>query len=235
MQFYIEIAVINYITNKKMVISEPVLEKTSATGEKANMMPLAIRSGLLFLILVCLLRMAIDSGIKMLTPTMLMESYKNMSADIANRISSSLVIFSVLGIFVSRFVQKKITHNEVKAQFLLYSASVLPLVVACFVGKLYYVWILVALALVILINGGASPFSQSFVSVRFEKYGRIGTVSGILNAGASVGNILASYIFAWMSEVMSWQGVAVSWVCADVICVVICISVLPRWSRFLTE
>ncbi len=227
--------VIHHITDRKMVTAEPVLKEQGALVEKAKTFPLMMSSGLIVLLFVCFLRVAVDNGIKMLTPTMLMQSYNNLSAAVSNRISSILVISSALGIFVARFVQKKITHNEAKAQFLIYTTSLLPLIAACFVGKIHYVFILVALSAVVLLSGGASPFSQSFISVRFEKYGRIGTVSGILNAGASVGNIFASYVFAKMADVMSWEGVAFSWIGADFLCAVLCIAVLRRWSKFLTE
>ena len=102
----------------------------------------------------------------------------------------------------------------------------------CFVGHIHYLWVLVALSLTIVLVHGAGPFSQSFAALHFEKYGRIGTVSGILNATASVGNILASYIFAKMAEVMPWEGVTISWFISITLCLVLCISVLPRWTKF---
>jgi len=227
--------IINIIVERKMVVCESAPEEKGDVVEKKKIMPLMATSGLWFLLLVCLLRVSIDNGIKMMTPVMLMESYQTLPAKLATRISTILVIFSALGIFVAGFVQKKITRNEAKAQFLLYTACLAPMIVACFIGKINYWWVLAALSLVVLLSGGASPFSQSFITVRFEKYGRIGTVSGILNAAASVGNILASYLFAKMAEVMSWEGVAFSWIASVVICAVICISVLPRWTRFLSE
>lgn len=227
--------IVNHFAEKRMVTVEQEVDVSKEKVEKAKLMPLMMSSGLIALMFVCLLRIAVDNGIKMLTPTMLIQSYEGLSAAVANRMSSILIICSALGIFVAGFVQKKITRNEAKAQFLLYSTILLPLIAVCFVGKIHYGFILTALAIVILLSGGASPFSQSFISVRFEKYGRIGTVSGILNAAASVGNVLASYIFAKMAEVMSWEGVAFSWVAAVVVCVVCCICVFPRWSRFLTE
>ena len=79
---------------------------------------------------------------------------------------------------------------------------------------------------------GAAPFSQSFVALHFEKHGRIGTVSGILNATASVGNVLASYIFAKMAELVPWQAVATSWLATIILCGLLCIAVLPKWTKF---
>ena len=90
-----------------------------------------------------------------------------------------------------------------------------------------------ALSLAVMMIHGASPFSQSFVALHFEKHGRIGTVSGILNATASAGNVLASYIFAKMAELMPWQEVAISWLVAIIVCGVLCIAVLRKWTSFI--
>lgn len=229
-------AILNHIAEKRMVEDETEkCEDGKQTLDKAPMMPLMLRSGLAVLLIVCLLRNAIDNGIKMLTPVMLMESYETLPAAIATRISSVLIIFSAIGTLAAGFMQKRVTSNETKAQIVFYVMSVLPLTAVCFVGNIHYVWILIALCLTVLALQGASPFTQSFVTLHFEKYGRIGTVSGIINATASLGNIMASYIFAKMAEMMSWAGVTVSWLLSIVLCIILCAAVYRCWTRFTRE
>lgn len=65
--------------------------------------------------------------------------------------------------------------------------------------------------------------------------GRIGTVSGILNATASIGNVVASYIFAKMAEVMPWHNVAICWLVVIIVCCSLCTGVLSKWTRFIKE
>lgn len=230
-------AVLNRFLDKKMVETEPAPQKNSEQSEvnKHQMLPLMLSSGLIVFLIVCLLRVAIDNGIKMMTPVMLMESYENLPAAISTRMSSVLIIFSAVGTFVAGFMQRNITRNEAKAQIILYAVSLLPLVVVCFLGYIHYIWILVALSVSIMLIHGATPFSQSFVALHFENYGRIGTVSGILNATASVGNVLASYVFAKMAEMMPWRGVTASWLITIIICGLLCVAVLSRWKRFTKE
>ena len=227
-------AVLNRYLEGKMV-EEDVQStdgKNANQTEKKPMLPLMLSSGLIAFLIICLLRVAIDNGIKMMTPVMLMESYKDLPASISTRLSSILIIFSALGTFVAGFMKSKITKNEAKAQLILYAVSLLPLAVVCFVGGIHYLWILVALSVAIILIHGAAPFSQSFAALHFERYGRIGTVSGILNATASIGNVLASYLFAKMAEIMPWSGVAASWLVTIVACGIICIAVLPKWTKF---
>lgn len=235
--FFILYLVLNAFLDKKMVETEAESQKSIKNTEikKSPMIPLMLSSGLIVFLFVCLLRYAIDSGIKMMTPVMLMESYENLPAAISTRMSSVLIVFSAMGLLVARFVQRKITRNEARAQIILYAISLLPLLMVCFLGKIHYIWILIALSVAIMMLQGASPFSQTFLTLHFGKYGRIGTVSGILNAVASVGNILASYVFAKMSEIMSWNGVLITWIICIFICWVLCVVVLTRWTRFVKK
>ena len=226
--------IVNFFLNKKMTDKEPETQKVAARPyiEKAPMLSLMFSSGLIVFLIVCFLRVSIDNGIKMMTPVMLMESYSGLPAAISTRISSVLIIFSALGILLAGVMQRKITENEAKAQIIFYSVSIIPLIAVCFVGNIHYIWILVALCFAIMVIHGASPFSQTFVTLHFDNYGRIGTVSGILNATSSIGNIFASYVFAKMAELMPWRGIAVSWLAAIVVCTVLCAVVMPRWTNF---
>ena len=229
--------VLNPVMEKNMVEikTDEEINKEKFKIDKEPILPLVFSSGLIFFMVVCLFRVATENGMKMMTPVMLMESYDELPGSISTRISSILIIFSALGIFIAGFVKKKITKNEPKAQIILYAVSLLPMGVVGFVGYIHYVWILVALSASVMLIHSAAPFSQSFIALRFGKYDRAGTVSGVINATASAGNILASYIFARMSEFMPWQGVAISWFVIVAICCLLCVVVLPRWTKFIRE
>lgn len=235
--FIVAFAILNHFLSKKMITEEiEISEKlTASESQKTKMLPLALSSGLVVFIFLYLIRTAIDNAIKMLTPVMLMESYEKLPAAIATRISMILIVFSAVGTLLTGLVRNKITKNEVKAQILLYVICVLSLILACFVGKIHYIWLLAALGVAVVMLSSAGPFSLSYASVRFEEYGKIGTVSGILNAGGSIGCVLASYVFAKMSEVMSWQNVVKSWVGLIALCIVLCMIILSRWSKFIHE
>lgn len=218
---------------KKMVVKENKEIETKKETQKAPMKPLMFSSGLIVFLIVCLLRVAIDNGIKMMTPVMIMESYENIPAAIATRMSTVLVIFSAIGILIAGFMKSNIMGNEPKAQIILMGMSVPVLLLVCFVGKVHYLWVLAALSIAVALVHGAAPFGQSYIALRFEKYGRIGTVSGLLNATASMGNILASYVFAKMAELMPWRMVTASWLVVIIVCIILCTAVLKRWTRFI--
>ena len=233
--FLILYIIIYRYCEKRMVVKEFRSSSDTSTNvkvEKYPMIPLLFSSGLIVLMVVCLFRTAVDNGIKMLTPVMLMESYEQLPAALSTRLSSILIIFSALAVLLTGFVKGRITRCEVKAQIILYSLSLLPLIAVCFIGKLNYIIILVALSVAVMFVHSAAPFGQSFIVLNYGKYGRIGTVSGILNATSSIGNVAASYVFAKMSEYMSWQTISVYWVVIVAVSLAFCIMILPRWTKF---
>ena len=228
---------LNKFLDKRMVEKEIEFIDASAKGVvvKQPMLSLALSSGLVSFMFICFFRVAIDNGIKMMTPVMLMETYDTLPAAVSTRLSVILVVFSAVGTVVAGVVKKRITENEMTAQLILYSVSIIPLVLVCFVGKVEYLWILLSLSLAIMLVQAASPFAQSFAALRFKKHNRIGTVSGILNATASFGNVFASYVFAKLAETTSWRTVTLSWLITISVCVLICAFVLPKWTRFIKD
>jgi len=235
--FFFAFIVFYNLMSKKMVEAEV---KTASLNEKqktekAPMGPLLVASGLVVLLVVALLKTSVDNGIKMLAPVLFMESYDNIPAAIATRMSTILIVFNVMGTLLAGVIKNRITRNEITAQLIMLGASLLPVSVCLFVGKIHYVWVLCALSVGVSLINGSTIFGQSYVAVRFGKYGRIGTVSGILNATASVGNIMASYVFARMSELMPWNMVILCWIILIVACFVLCAAVYKKWTYFIKK
>lgn len=220
---------------RKMIETEMPIEENKADEpvKKASMASLLISTGLLVISIIVLLRTMIDNAVKMLAPTMLMESYDNLSSAVANRLSLIIVITSAVGILISMFVSTRLIKNEMKAAAVLLTVSLPFMVVCCFIGKVGYMPLLVSLAIGTMFIHSASGLTQSLVAAKYEKVGRIGTVSGFLNATASVGIMLASYVFARIAEEMSWTNVAICWVVIIVIVIILALCVLRTWTRFV--
>lgn len=189
-----------------------------------------------FLIMVAgFLRNAVDNGIKMVTPVMLMESYVDLPASIATRLSTILIVFSLIGTFFMKFVQKKISRNEAKAVSIMLTFSMPLLAASCFVGKIHYMLMLAILSLIIVFVHGAAPLTGSFAAARFSNYGRSATVSGLLNAGSSLGNVIASFVFLKISEVLTWG--TVMFICGILILmsILFCLAIMRAWTRFIEQ
>lgn len=225
------------ILESKMVSQEicAAEKKTNAPVSQISTKKLFWTTGLFIIIPIAGLSRMVDNAVKLLTPTMLMESYENLPAAISTRLSVILVVFAAMGIFLGRFLRKKFTDNEMKLIAILIAVSIPLIGFTYFVGKSHYLAVLLTLSIGTVFLEGAIPFTSSFVAARYTEYGRNGTVSGIINAIQSAGNIMASFLFPAISENTSWNAIALIWVACLFTTVVLCICVLPAWTRFIEK
>ena len=75
------------------------------------------------------------------------------------------------------------------------------------------------------------------ISYTFAKFGYSGTYTGIHNALAAFGIVVASYSYGVMSETLGWVAITLTWLI--VTCIAIIISIYPaiKWKKYqaLTE
>lgn len=220
---------------RKMIETDEIKTRIpdSALGKKAKMSELIKISGLPALLVIALMIGMTSNGIKMVAPVMLMECYDNLPAAVATRLSIVLIVFAVLGMFITSLVRFKITQNEIKGVVILLSCGVPMLALTYFIGEIHYFVILALLAVAVAFVQGAQPFTNSFAAARFTVYGRSGTISGILNAIAAVGNVVASYVFPRLAESMPWNIVTTIWTGSIIAAVVIALCMIRLWTLFI--
>jgi MFS family permease len=101
------------------------------------------------------------------------------------------------------------------------------------IGRVHYVVIVILLSLVVMIMSAASLFTTSYISARFNKWGKGATVAGILNASASLGVVAANTLFTGLADTVGWYGTITVWLVIMVISLVIAAINIPMWTKFL--
>ena len=231
--------IIGYGLISRKMVREGIL-KTHTSAPKhptkvADLKFVILKTGLLAIVIVSFFRTMVDNGVKMMTPVMLMESYSAIPAAIATRMSVILVVFSAIGVFTTGLVRSRITTNEVKGALYLLVPTVPVLIFALFVGRIHYLIVLGCLSITVALTNGIMPLMGSFAAMRFNAYGRGGFVSGIINATAALGNIVASYVFARIAEIAPWNRVVFIWIIGMVVSIILCFSILSLWNKFLNK
>jgi OPA family glycerol-3-phosphate transporter-like MFS transporter len=70
------------------------------------------------------------------------------------------------------------------------------------------------------------------VPKRFVKYGRVSTVSGVLNACTYVGSSISTYGFAVLAENKGWGFTVGMWAVIAAVGMVICLVTSFLWKRY---
>ena len=72
----------------------------------------------------------------------------------------------------------------------------------------------------------------SLVPVRFGRFGKTATMSGIFNSMAYIGCAISNYLIGYLSELFGWNTTIIVWVVCCVLAAAGCMCASARWKRF---
>ncbi len=174
-------------------------------------------------------------GVTTWMPTFISETY-----DISNLISILtgfiLPIFSILCIRLAATVFKKWLANPMTCAGLFFGVglvSALGLVLCS--GKVAVLSVLFSAILTGAMHGANLMFT-SMLSPAFQRYGKVSTVSGVLNACTYIGSAVSTYGIAVLSERSGWTVTLLVWLGIAMLGTALCFLTAASWSRrFMSE
>lgn len=202
--------------------------------EDFHIIPLLLSSGVVLMLLVILVRSIFDNGLKTLVSTMIFESYPGeVSPSLATALTIIVLICGTVGPILARQFYPHLIKNEVTAMLLLFGLTLPFAALLLLLGKVNYILMVVIFCVIVLFMSAASLFT-SYISARFNKWGKSGTLAGCFNALTSLGIVVSNFVFTRVTEHFNDWGVTIRiWLVMLVVsCVLLCI-ILPMWKRFL--
>ena len=194
-------------------------------------MPILITSGIFIILITNIAFPIIKNGIQDWVPTMVKENY-GMDPAFAVAVSTVIPVISIPGATLSRLIMQKILHDEMRTCVLMFalSAAILAVVGAL---TLNYLWpTLVLLAIVTMLMLGVNTMTVGLIPIRFAKYKKTATVTGIINSVAAASGGLSTYLtglfqmnFGWRITMFILAGISLIGCIASVV-------VVRRWVQF---
>ena len=219
--------------NKYMVPDYDVdLNSGKTATHHESTFKLFLASGFFLMVVVTIIRTMIEQGTKTLAPTMLMESYANISPSIGNLLSVLIIFFGILGtVIIKTVLYPRFIKNEMSGHLAMMIITIPCIVSLRFVGNIPVPFAVASLCGIALFLT-ATHLLSSFYNMYFTKWGKNGTAAGVLNAAASLGIMIESYWFLKVAEKSSWQTVGNIWIVMIVIAVVLNIIAVPLANKF---
>ena len=103
-----------------------------------------------------------------------------------------------------------------------------------FIGKINVYILLGVLSIVLLFMSPMTSYS-THISAAFAKYDSVATLSGILNAMASLGIVVANYVFARIADNSGWVVTSNVWVVLLIAATVLAFMAVPAWRKFIKK
>ena len=230
---------VTYKNIKKRMVHEEENYMHSETGIRRKTKPLKktdmiFGSGLIFIALMMMLREMVGSGIKGLSPVMLMESYDSVTPAIGNTMNIIIILFGTLGVISAGIIHQHNRHRDVLILTLLLILTVPGLGIIAFIGKINIVICVVALAWLHGLMMACATIINCW-GMRFRIYGCEGAVAGIINSAASIGIMIESYGFCALADKAGWTAVIYTWIVMLALCEVMLLLAVTHWASFFKK
>ncbi len=219
---------------ERTVIETPMSE-INKKSDGVGFWKLAISGGILILFFIAIMRSAFDLGLKALAPSIINESYENVSAVIATLMSTIIIVVGILGTLFGSVLYPRFIKNEALAVLILFSLAFPFICLMLLVGKINYIFIVVFLALIVFILSTASMFTSSYIANRFNKWNLGASVAGFINGGAALGIVVANMLFTALADKWGWHFTISIWVILALVSIFFAFVFLCVWNRFLKK
>ncbi len=212
---------------------ETTKEETTSTKREAGFFKAVLRAGLPFVFICVLLQGILRDGVSEWMPSFIIDTY-NLGDANAVMTAAILPAFSILCVFLTVNIYKKL-KNEQLAALVLWGASTFAAVILFF---FYQGSALVAVGAMALLNGsmhGINHLLTGRISPYFAKYGKVSTVTGIINCFPYIGSAIAAPLSALLSDTVGWGAVLLMWLTVAAAGLLLTVIHLHRYTRFIAE
>lgn len=165
----------------------------------------------------------LKDGITTWLPSYLVETF-NTNSKTAILCAVILPVMGIAGMQAASWVYNKTRKNEMLLSSLFF---ILAFVFALIMTLLHSLNITLSISLAALINGlmyAINIMLICMVPAKFKKYGKVSTVSGLLNFFTYAGSAVSTYAIAKISELFGWQLTIASWGALCIIGALLCFA-----------
>lgn len=174
----------------------------------------------------------LKDGIDTWLPTLFSNAF-SLPDESAILSSIILPIFTIISYNVSHRIEHRI-GNELKTSALFYLTASIASLLLALIPNPHFVITMILFAVIVACMHGVNLMLISRVPRYFDKYGKISTVSGLVNAFTYVGSALAMWLIPSVSSKWGWelQVISVFSVIMAGLGALICLLIIKPWKKF---
>ena len=209
-------------------------ESAPAAGKGGRSFLTLIGGGLWLIILPVVVHGILKDGVTSWVPTYILETF-HTSASLSVLVTTVLPIVNLSGAYLARALYRKCGGNEVRASAVFFSVSVAALLALWTVGSFSLVLTVVLLSIITASMMGVNTLFVNLLPLRYEKEGKVSSVSGFLNACAYLGTAVSTFSIGLMVEGLGWGATVAGWLAVTAVGLVVCLAVRGRYRTGDTQ
>ncbi|WP_276948706.1 MFS transporter [Acetatifactor muris] len=219
------------------VVEENSTENVPAersVGKNGRSFGSLLLGGLWLIILPVVVHGILKDGVTSWVPTYILETF-HTSASLSVLVTTVLPIVNLSGAYLARALYRKCAGNEVRASVVFFSVSVAALSILWLAGSFSMALTVALLAVITASMMGVNTLFVNLLPLRYEKEGKVSSVSGFLNACAYIGTAVSTFTIGVMVESLGWGVTVGSWLAVTAAGLVVCLAVKGRYRTGETQ
>lgn len=207
-------------------------DNASATQQDIPFNRLMAISGIFMIGIAVVMHGILKDGVTTWAPTYLTEQFK-VGASISIVATMALPVINLAGGYASSYINRHLFHNEVTTSAVFFLVAIAAMLLLLTIGRVNMIVAVVLLSLITCSMMAINVLNISLIPLRFARYGRASTATGILNSFTYLGSAVSSYGIGAVSQGFGWTVTIGMWIAIAGVGGVICVLLIKKWSRFI--
>lgn len=210
-----------------------LLSESSTTSEKSSShsIPVCLVIAIFFICGSLIVQVALRDGVTSWVPSYLSNTY-HVGTSVAIFATTLLPAINLLGVYAANFIFRKWKKNEIQTSTILFAGSLIFLACLILTEGIHLVLSLIFFSLVTSCMMGINLMLVSFIPTNFLKWGRVSTVSGILNSTVYIGSSISTFGLGVVADLFGWS-ILIRFLCLfAAMGLVFCLCAIPGWKKF---
>ncbi|MBE6570505.1 MAG: MFS transporter [Ruminococcaceae bacterium] len=187
-------------------------------------------SGMTFILIAIVLQGMLRDGLDSWMPTLICETF-DLSSSVSILTGVIMPIFAIISFRVAAFLFWKI-NNEMTCSVVLFAIGTIcsTLLLPIYSRNVFISILLIAVTTACM--HGINLILITWVPRYYARYGKVSTISGIMNAFTYIGSAISTYGFGALSERYGWYFTIGTWIAIAGVGTILLVFNIRRWRKF---
>lgn len=206
-------------------IEDGTKDGIKSSSRKVNQVPflsILTGSGILVILIPVIVHGVLKDGVTSWVPTYISETFLTSPA-LSILVTTVLPVINLTGAYAAQYLYRKWKKQETKTAACFFLAATVSLLCLWLFGSKSLLLTVILLSVITASMMAVNTIFVNLLPLRFERAGRVSTVSGFLNSMAYLGCAISTFTIGLMVQNNGWKNTILSWLCITFLALIICI------------
>lgn len=187
-------------------------------------------SELLFIVIPVVIHGVLKDGVTAWVPTYISSGF-NLAPSFSVLLTMVLPVVNLAGAYIGWEVYKRLKKNIFRSNLVFFAGAAVSLLLLFVFGRYSAILTVALLAVITSAMMAVNTLMISIYPLKFEKLGRVSSVSGFLNAMAYTGSAISTFGIGLIAKYKGWQVTIFTWFAVTLSAMVFCFLTMKKWKE----